>query len=133
MMAGTDARTSARPFLLTARGFALASVAVVVVLFLTAGALVQNHRLEDVHGGAAIALHVVTGGLMTALAGFAYARGRGWWAAVVAGVMFVYSFVQASLGDGGTLNLHIPGALIIVGATVWLTAWLFSPSVVGGR
>lgn len=127
-MAETDERTSPKPFLVTARGFALASVAVVIVLFVTAGELVQAHELEDVHGGAAIALHVVTAGLTAALAGLAYSRGRGWWTAVIAGLVFVYSFVQASLGEGGTLNLHIPGAFFIVAATVWLTVWLFSPS-----
>lgn len=49
-------------------------------------------------------------------------------AVAVAGLVLVYSFVQAYLGDEGMLNLHIPGALFIVVATVWLTAWLFSPS-----
>lgn len=124
----TGARTSSKPFLVTARGFALATIAVVVVLFVTAGELVQADALEDLHGGAAIALHVVTAGLTAALAGLAYSRGRGWWAAAVAGLVLVYSFVQAYLGDEGMLNLHIPGALFIVVATVWLTAWLFSPS-----
>lgn len=119
-------RTSSRPFLITARAFALATVAVIVVLFGTAGTLVQLGELEDIHGVAAIALHVVTGGLMVALAGLAYSRQRGWWAAAVAGVIFVYSFVQAALGEGATLRYHVPGSLVIVAGTIWLTVWLLS-------
>ena len=126
-MEPADPRTSTRPFLLTARFFALATVAV-VVLFGTAGALVQLGELKDVHGSAAIALHVVTGGLTVALAGLAYSRQRGWWAAVVAGVIFAFSFLQAALGEGTTLRLHVPGSLLIVAGTVWLTVWLLSPA-----
>ncbi len=119
-------RTSSRPFLITARFFALATVAVVVVLFGTAGALVQAGELKNIHGAAAIVLHVVTGGLMVALAGLAYSRQRGWWAAAVAGVIFAFSFVQAALGEGPTLGVHVPGSLVIVAGTIWLTVWLLS-------
>lgn len=115
-----------RPFLITARVFALATIAVIVVLFGTAGTLVQAGELEDIHGGAAIVLHVVSGGLMVALAGLAYSRRRGWWATVVAGVIFVYSFVQAALGEGATLRYHVPGSLVVVAGTIWLTVWLFT-------
>lgn len=127
-MPESDVATSARSFLVTSRGFALATVAVLIVSFVTAGELVQLHGLEDIHGGAAIALHVVTGGLTAALAGLAYSRRRGWWTAVVAGLAFIYSFIQAALGEGDLLKFHIPGALLLVVAVVWLTAWLFSPS-----
>lgn len=123
-----DVRTSAKAFLVTARGFALASVAVLIVSFVTAGELVQLHELEDIHGGAAIALHVVTGGLTVALAGAAYYRRSGWWTVVVAGLAFVYTFIQAALGEGDLLKFHIPGALFLVAAVVWVTAWVFSPS-----
>ncbi|TRW78546.1 hypothetical protein FK535_24605 [Mycolicibacterium sp. 018/SC-01/001] len=125
-MPETNAGTSANAFLTTARGFAVASVVVVIVLFVTAGELVQLHELKDVHGGAAIALHVVTAGLTAALAGLAFYRRRGWWTVVVAGIAFVYSFIQAALGEGDTLKFHIPGALLIVGTIVWVTAWVFS-------
>ncbi|MCG7595715.1 hypothetical protein ACXYX3_20070 [Mycobacterium sp. C3-094] len=123
-----DVRNSATAFLTTARGFALATVAVLIVSFVTAGELVQLHELEDIHGGAAIALHVVTAGLTAALAGLAYHRRSGWWTVILAGLAFVYSFIQAALGEGDTLKFHIPGALFLVAAIVWLTAWLFSPS-----
>ncbi len=125
-MPSTDQQKSSRPFLLTSRIFALATVVVVIGLFGTAGALVQAGELKDVHGAAAIVLHVVTGGLMVGLAGLAYSRGRGWWTAALAFVIFAFSFVQASLGEGPTLRLHVPGSLVIVAGAIWLTAWLFS-------
>lgn len=127
-MPPADTQTSPRPFLITARAFALATVAVIVVLFGTAGTLVQAGELKDVHGAAAIVLHVVTGGLMVALAGLAYSRRRGWWTVVVAAVIFMYSFIQAALGEGATLRIHVPGSLVIVIGAVWLTAWLLSPA-----
>lgn len=127
-MPSVDQQRSSRPFLLTARFFALATIAVVVALFGTAGALVQAGELKDVHGTAAIVLHVVTGGLTVALAGLAYGRRRGWWSAVVAFVILAFSFVQASLGEGPTLGIHVPGSLVIVIGSVWLTVWLFSAS-----
>lgn len=130
-MTSTETRPSPRPFLMTARGFALATVVVIVVLFGTAGAIVQAHELKDVHGGAAIALHVVTAGLAAALAGLAYSRSRGWWTAALATAMFVFTFIQASLGKGPTLGIHVPGSLLIVVTTIWLTAWLFSSAAAG--
>jgi hypothetical protein len=132
-MEPADPRTSSRPFLLTARFFALVTVAVVVVLFGTAGALVQAGELKEVHGAAAIVLHVVTGGLTVALAGLAYSRGRGWWAAVVAAVIFAFSFVQAALGEEATLRIHIPCSLLIVAGSIWLTVWLLSPAAADAK
>lgn len=129
-MPSADQQAPSRPFVLTARFFAVATIVVVIALFGTAGALVQSGELEDVHGAAAIVLHVVTGGLMVALAGVAYSRGRGWWSAVLAFVIFAFSFVQASLGEGPTLRFHVPGSLVIVVGTVWLTVWLFSAAAV---
>ncbi len=123
--------SEARPFVLVARLFAVAATVVIVVLFGTAGRLVAAHQLEDVHGAAAIALHVVLGGLLVGLAGLAYARRRGWWTAALAGIAFVYSFVQAALGEGATLAIHVLGSLLIVVSTIWLTAWLFTASPAG--
>lgn len=119
-------RPSPDPWLLASRVFAVATLGVVAALFGTAGVLIQSHQLKDVHGAAAIALHVVTAGLTLALGGLAVSRERGWWTAGLAGALFVFTFVQAYLGEGATLAIHIPGALAVVTATVWLTAWLFS-------
>ncbi|WNG86460.1 hypothetical protein C6A87_021850 [Mycobacterium sp. ITM-2016-00317] len=125
-MPSADSRPSSWPWLLASRVFAVLTVAVVVVLFGTAGRLVQAHQLEDIHGAAAIALHIASGGLLVALVGLAYERRRGWWAAALAGALLVFTFVQAALGEGATLTLHIPGALAVSAATFWLTAWLLA-------
>lgn len=113
-------------FLLASRAFAIATLGVVIALFCTAGAMIQSQQLKDIHGVAAIALHVVTAGLTLALGGLAFSRERGWWAAGLAGALFVFTFAQAYLGEGTTLAIHIPGALAVVASAVWLTAWVFS-------
>lgn len=114
------------PWLVFSRFLALATVAVVAVLFVTAGSVIQAGEFLDIHGGAAIALHVVTGVLTVTLAGLARQRRHGWWAAALALGLFAFSFVQAYLGKGHTLSVHVPGALLITAASVWLTVWLFS-------
>ena len=126
-MPSADPQQSTRPFLLASRVFAVATIGVIVVLFGTAGALVQTGELKDIHGTAAIVLHVVSGGWFVALAGLAYARRKGWWAAALAGLVFVYSFVQAALGESATLGVHVVGSLVIVFSTIFVTGWLFSP------
>lgn len=110
---------------LVATCLAVVNVAVVIVLFLTAGTLVQEGRLLDVHGYAAIALHVSSGVLSLALLALAWRTKAGGWAAGFAVVLFVYSFVQAYLGKTMTLYVHIPGALLVAAVSIWLTAWLF--------
>lgn len=111
---------------LVATCLGVVNVAVVTVLFLTAGKLVQEGQLEDVHGYAAIALHVSSGALSLALLALAWRTKTGAWAAGFAVVLFVYSFLQAYLGKGMTLYLHIPGALLVAALSIWLTAWLFA-------
>jgi hypothetical protein len=112
--------------LLAARCLAALTLAVVAVLFVTAGELVQAGNLLEVHGGAAIALHVTTGLLTLTLAALARQRGQGWGATAVALALFAYSFLQAYLGEGPTLAIHVPGALLVAGASVWLVFWLFA-------
>jgi hypothetical protein len=111
------------------RLFAVATLLVVCVSFGTAGILVQEGRAEDVHGYAAIALHIATGGLVVALAGLVFELRRHWWAVAVAAVLFVVTFIQAKFGEGTTLYLHIPGALLVTAAIMWLTVWLFVRTV----
>lgn len=108
------------------RLFAVLTLVVVCVSFGTAGVLVQEGRAEDVHGYAAIALHIATGGLTVALAALVYERRRLWWTVAVALVLFIYTFIQATLGEGATMSLHIPGALLVTAASVWLAGWLFT-------
>jgi type IV secretory pathway TraG/TraD family ATPase VirD4 len=111
--------------LTVSRCLAVANVGVVIVLFLTAGTLIQEGRLEGIHGYAAIALHVSSGFLALALAASAWQTKQGWWAPAWAVVLFAYSFVQAYLGEVMTLYLHIPGALLVAALSVWLAVWLF--------
>lgn len=112
--------------LLAARCFAALTLAVVAALFVTAGELVQAGNLLEVHGAAAIALHVTTGLLTLTLAALARQRSQGWGAAAVALALFAYSFLQAYLGEGPTLALHVPGALLVAMASGWLVFWLFA-------
>ncbi|MGP4056863.1 hypothetical protein ACTWP6_18915 [Mycobacterium sp. 4D054] len=123
-MPPADRRPSS-PWLRAARVFAVLTLGVVVMMFVTAGEIVQYHRFEDLHGAGAIALHVTSGGLLVGLTGLALDRKTGWWAAVLAGALFVFTFVQAAIGEATTLALHVPGALAVTAATVWLTAWVF--------
>ncbi len=113
-------------WLWASRGLAALTVAVVAVLFITAGELVQSNQLEDVHGTAAIALHVVSGALAISMLGLARQRRSGWWAAGLATALFGYSFAQAYLGEGPTLAIHIPGALLAAAAPIALCCWLFT-------
>ena len=124
-MSSVATRSQPALWLTMSRLVAVANVGVVVVLFLTAGVLVQEGRLEDIHGYAAIALHVSSGALSLALLALAWRTKDGWWAAGLAVVLFAYTFVQAYLGKGVTLDLHIPGALLTAALSIWLTAWLF--------
>lgn len=121
----TAATTSDSLLLLSSRCLAAATLGVVTVLFVTAGELIQAGELRDIHGGAAIALHVVSGALALTLSGLAQRRQYGWWAAGLAFALFGFSFVQAYLGKGFTLALHIPGALAVTVASMWLLLWLF--------
>jgi hypothetical protein len=70
-------------------------------------------------------LHVVSGALTVTLILLARQRRYGWPAAVVAAALFVFSFVQAYLGKGFTVGIHIPGALAVAVAATWLAMWVF--------
>lgn len=94
--------------------------------FVTAGELVAHSGASpDVHGGGAIVLHVITG--LTTLAAAMHWRKRhtAVWPALVAGLVFVFSFVQAALGDIGAMWAHVPGALVLTVGAVWVAAWSF--------
>ena len=88
--------------------------------------LMHSETAVEWHGGGAIALHVLTG-LMT-LAALWFAReSRGpWWPATVSGTVFVATFVEAWYGEGSTLYIHVPLAVVLTVGTVWVTAWAFA-------
>jgi hypothetical protein len=90
--------------------------------FVTAGQLFPDGGPEELHAGGAVALHVLSG--LTAVAAvLAWRRGAPLWVAVVAGLVFVLSFVQAALGGRDTLWAHIPGALVLTVGAVVVATW----------
>lgn len=113
-------------WLLVCRIIASLTVVVVIGSFTTAGLLMQGNDAKEVHGAAAIALHVFSGVLCLCLAGLASRERRHWWAVGVSFLVFAYSFLQAYWGEDGTLSLHIPGAFFVAAAVVGLTVWLFA-------
>jgi hypothetical protein len=90
--------------------------------FVTAGQLFPDGGPEQLHAGGAVALHVLSG--LTAVAAvLAWRRGAPLRVAVVAGLVFVLSFVQAALGGYDTLWAHIPGALVLTIGAVAVATW----------
>ena len=116
--------------LLTAlRATAVLSTVNVLYQGATAGQILsRSESAVEWHGGGAIALHVLTG-LMT-VAAVLWARGtRGpWWPAALSAVVFVVTFVEAWFGEGSTLYIHVPLAIVLTVGTVWVTAWAFTVS-----
>lgn len=112
-------------WLTVAKGVLVLTILNLVVLYVAAGRLVQDHELEGLHGTSAIVLHCVTGALTLAFGMWALRGGGPWWPAVVAGLLFALSFLQANWGSGGNLALHVPGALVLAAGPLILAGWLF--------
>jgi hypothetical protein len=108
----------------TLRYLALLSTLSVLCQGLTAGELLMgSHAARELHEGGAVVLHVLTGLTMIAAA-LSWRRTRtGGWMTALAAVVFVATFVQAALGHGRTLYIHVPLALAILLGTTWLAAW----------
>lgn len=139
-MTGPRLSKAVPTLILTARGSAIATLAAALLLFVSAGIKVQvgiPARSEtglDVHGVAAILIHITTGLLAVALIGLSLATARHRLVAVVASAVFLYTFVQAILGNWATLAAHIAGSLAVVIGSVWLAAWLFiHPGIVAAQ
>lgn len=116
----------AQKLLIAARITAVLSLAAVLVLFATGGQLVQNYSGLDIHGMAAIGLHITTGLLALALVLRAALTRTGIWAAAAAVALFGISFAQAALGDYTTLANHVIGSVVTTVLCTWLTAWSFA-------
>lgn len=116
-----------------ARAAALLSLTAVAVLFISAGQLVQHTQGLDVHGSAAIALHISTGVLAVGLVVRSVLARSGGWAGAWAVVLFVLSFAQAALGSYMNLAEHIAGSLVIAVLCAWLAAWCFTRRGAGLR
>jgi hypothetical protein len=130
-MTATQAKASTRTdapqgTLRAIRATATVSVLVLVAQFVTAGQMLMHIRsFKEFHSAGAIVLHVVAG--LAVIAAVAH-----WWRGrsgaspvVLAGAVFVFSFVQAYLGDDETMWLHVPGALVLTVGAVWLMTWSF--------
>lgn len=96
----------------------------------TAGQIFSgSEAAETVHGGGAIAFHVLSA-LMTIAAAMLWRATRGSvWPAVISALVFLVSLVQAYLGDRGVLSVHVPLAMALTVGTVWVLTW----SYLGGR
>ena len=95
--------------LLTAlRATAVLSTLNVLYQGATAGqVLMKGDAALEWHGGGAIALHVLTGLMTVAAVLWARAEGGPWWPAALSAVVFVATFVEAYLGEGSTLYIHV--------------------------
>lgn len=112
--------------LIATRCLALANLAALGFLFVSAGLFVQDSRGLGVHGLAAIGIHVTSGFLAVTLILFARATKTGLVPAVLAVALFGLTFLQALLGSAMTLTQHVSGALVLTVMATWLTAWAFS-------
>jgi hypothetical protein len=90
--------------------------------FVTAGQLLPDGGPAGLHAGGAVALHVLSG-LTAGAAVLAWRRGAPLWPAVVVGLVFVLSFVQAALGGFDTLWVHVPGAFVLTIGAVAVATW----------
>lgn len=112
--------------LIAARCAVVLSLASLGGLFLSAGQVVKDGVGLDLHGTAALALHVTTGLLAGLLLVRAVLTRTGAWAAMTAVVLFGLTFLQAALGGPRTVDVHVAGSLAAVVLCTWLCAWAFA-------
>lgn len=129
----TQIRSTAPPVtaaLLGVRVGAGLSLLVLLWQFVSAGRVLDGTDGLDGHATGAIALHVSTGILLAGAALHGRAT-RTWWPTTTAAAVFVLAFAQAWLGSSGRIALHVPVALLLSAALVWLAAWAFRPATRG--
>lgn len=112
--------------LIAVRVFALINLAILVVLFVSAGLLVRDSSGLDVHGIGAIGLHIASGLLAVSLVCNTWFNKTGVVPAVLSVILFGLTFLQATLGTLMTVPFHVAGALVLTVMATWLTAWTFS-------
>lgn len=111
---------AATPLLRVLQVSAGLAVVNVLVQFLTAGQLITSGEAGQAHSTGAIVLHVFSG-LAAIAAVVLWRQGRASVGlAVLAVVVFAYTFVQAALGDYGSVAVHVPGAMLLTAGVVWL-------------
>jgi hypothetical protein len=126
--------TRTKPLVTALRVATLLAVLAILWQGATAGGILMHaSRSLALHEAGAIAVHVLTAA--TALAAIAFwrtAHGSPRFA-VLAVVVFVASFVQASLGDDETMWAHVPGALLLMLGSAALLVWAWLPKPVHRR
>jgi hypothetical protein len=123
----TATRTAPSGLVTALRVTSVLAALIIVVQGVTAGEiLARNPSAEMVHSLGAYATHVFCG--IAAIAAFLVVRATGarWWPVVLAVVVFVVGFVQAALGSGGVMAVHVPLAMVLLVGAVWLAAWSFT-------
>ncbi|GAA4699283.1 hypothetical protein GCM10023215_42230 [Pseudonocardia yuanmonensis] len=126
-MTRSHAASAVSPAVVTLlRVLAALSVLIIVVQGVTAGEMLSRSETAGaLHASGAIVTHVLTG--LTAVAAFLVVRAtRGpWWPLAVAVLLFVATFLQAALGSGGVMGVHVPLAMVCLVAAVCVLAWSF--------
>jgi hypothetical protein len=126
----TSSTTRTDPRLLQGlRVTAVLTVLNVAYQSVTAGQLLGVGAPVALHAAGAVTLHAFSG--LAAIAAVLLWRrgGAPAWLAALAVVSFVLTFVQAALGGYETLDLHIPGAMVLTVAAVWLAVASWGPAV----
>ncbi len=85
--------------------------------------LVGNEAAMALHEPGAITIHVLSGLQMIIAAALWGVGGGPLWPTVLSALVFGVSFVQAELGGGDTLDYHLPLAMALLIAVVWVLAW----------
>jgi hypothetical protein len=123
----TATRTASSGTVTALRVTSVLSVLVIVVQGVTAGEiLVRSASAEMLHSLGAYGVHVFGG--LAAIAAVLVVRATGArpWPWIVAAVVFVVGFVQAALGSGGVMAVHVPLAMVLLVGAVWVAVWSFS-------
>jgi hypothetical protein len=117
--AGGGARTALRVT-------AVLSAVELIVQGATAGQILSGSEAAGyLHGAGAIVFHVLTG-LMTISAALLWRAERGSvWPSVISLLVFLVGLLQAYLGDIGVLAVHVPLAIALTIATIWVLTWSF--------
>ncbi len=106
---------------------ALVNVAAVLLQAVTAGQLLSGGG-KALHGMGAGGVHAA--GLLLLIVGVLVWRpGRGPGRPALASLaVLLLGFVQSATGGSGATALHVPLGMTIMGLSVWLAVWAFTPS-----
>jgi len=120
-------RTAPVALLAALRVTAALAVLIIVVQGVTAGEiLARSSTAEMLHSLGAYGVHVFTGLAMIAAVLVVRATGARPWPAVLAAAVFVVTFLQAALGSGGVMAVHVPLAMVLLVGSAWLLVWSFT-------